>query len=161
MPRIQLSDAFVDGREGCGIGVFEHLGHGMIKQQLSHSPFNVALRGTPARPLSGEPGRTNRQNRSRPRLALKAIRNRLRRRYPDRNITPQSRITSFLNLAHATLADSSDKFIRSKALGCGSRHRCAGSRLIVREQRALCTSQFNRTGISRGTSQRGCPPGPA
>src|SRR5258707_388423 len=42
LPRIQLSEAFVDGCEGCGIGIFEHLGHGMIKQQLSHSAFSLA-----------------------------------------------------------------------------------------------------------------------
>ena len=42
LPRIQLIETFVDGHEGCGIGVFEHLRHGMIKQQLSHSAFSVA-----------------------------------------------------------------------------------------------------------------------
>jgi hypothetical protein len=42
MPRIQLSDAFVDGREGRSVGVFEHFGHGMIKHQLSHSRFSLA-----------------------------------------------------------------------------------------------------------------------
>ena len=41
LTRIQLSHAFVDRRERCRIGVFEHLGYGTIKLQLSHAPFSL------------------------------------------------------------------------------------------------------------------------
>ncbi len=57
LPRIQLSEAFVDGREGCGIGVFEHLRHGMIKQELSHAPFSVAQCRAPGTTTLGRLGR--------------------------------------------------------------------------------------------------------